>query len=268
MPKCPPLPILHADNEVFLIDKPAGLAVQGGAGITHSVDRLLAAKVGEKVYPVHRLDRDTSGLLLVARSPAAAAKWTALIAGPTGKGGLYCRPTSFASQNIAAKAVRREYQALCIGGPTGKGGLYCRPTSFASQNIASPASSGIITAPLAKDGVPQKAVTRYTVIETFVPSPPQASEHCSTFTLMSVVLETGRTHQIRRHLALIHCPIAGDDKYGDFPANRHIAKAFGIKKLTLTAHRITLPLEGGERTFEASLPPHFAAALDILKKTR
>jgi 23S rRNA pseudouridine955/2504/2580 synthase len=97
-----PLPVIYEDSEIIVIDKPAGLAVQGGAGIKRSVDTVLAAQTGGKVYPVHRLDKDTSGVLIVARSAEAAAKWTQL---------------------IGSDKIRKEYIALCIGSPPDQGTL-------------------------------------------------------------------------------------------------------------------------------------------------
>ncbi|MFA6856169.1 MAG: RluA family pseudouridine synthase [Treponema sp.] len=88
------IPILYENDEIFIINKPSGIPVQGGAGITHSLDRELPEQTGSSVYLVHRLDQDTAGLMVVAKNPAAAAIWTKLIAGHD---------------------VRKEYDAVCIG---------------------------------------------------------------------------------------------------------------------------------------------------------
>ena len=74
-----PTKILYSDEEIYVINKPAGLAVQGGKGITHSLDIDFAKEVGQKVYLVHRLDKETCGLMIVAKNPLAAKKWTKLI---------------------------------------------------------------------------------------------------------------------------------------------------------------------------------------------
>ena len=84
------IPIIYENNEIFIIDKPAGLAVQGGQGVVHSVDRDFAEQTGQKVYLVHRLDKDTSGLMVVAKNPAAAVKWTKLIWLKNRKKGICC----------------------------------------------------------------------------------------------------------------------------------------------------------------------------------
>ena len=91
------IPIMYENDEITVIDKPAGLAVQGGSGIVHSLDRLLPDQLGHPVYLVHRLDRDTAGLLITAKTQAAAAKWTKL---------------------IGEKCTQKEYTAVCAGQST------------------------------------------------------------------------------------------------------------------------------------------------------
>ena len=88
------IPILYENDELLVINKPSGLAVQGGEGIHHSLDKDFSLELGYKIFLVHRLDKDTAGLMIVAKSPSAAAKWTKL---------------------IASKAVKKEYVAICIG---------------------------------------------------------------------------------------------------------------------------------------------------------
>ncbi|MCM1322093.1 MAG: RluA family pseudouridine synthase [Bacteroides sp.] len=102
------IPIVYSDSEIVIIRKPAGLAVQGGSGITHSVDTLLAAQLGIPIYLVHRLDKDTSGLLVAAKSPQAASKWTRI---------------------IGSKKAQKEYRALCIGVPRQKSGIITAPVT-------------------------------------------------------------------------------------------------------------------------------------------
>ena len=91
-----PFSILFEDDEILLVNKPHGTAVQGGAGIAHPLDEELSKQTGYKVHLVHRLDKDTAGILIVAKNPQAAAKWTKL---------------------IATKQVKKEYTAICIGEP-------------------------------------------------------------------------------------------------------------------------------------------------------
>ena len=96
------IPVLYEDDEIYVINKPAGLSVQGGQGVKHSLDNDFAQQVGAKVYLVHRLDKDTSGLMIVAKSPFAASKWTKL---------------------ISSKAVKKEYIAICVGKMKDKKGV-------------------------------------------------------------------------------------------------------------------------------------------------
>lgn len=212
------IPIIYEDSEIFLINKRQGLAVQGGSGISHSVDSDLAAQVGQKIYLVHRLDKETSGLLLCAKNPAAAAKWTRL---------------------VGEKSVVKEYKALCFGAPKNPRGKICSD--------------------IAERGVKKRAETFYEVEKIFE-IPQENRDESSTeksdaafpraISLLRLRLGTGRTHQLRIHLAAEGFPICGDDKYGDFAANRFLKKNFGIKRLCLCAFRLTLPLADGQKTFE------------------
>ena len=122
--------IVYEDSEILLINKAAGVSVQGGVGIAHPLDEELAKQVGYKVHLVHRLDRETSGLLVVAKNPQAAKKWISLIAG---------------------KQVQKEYTALCFGMPVLNG---------------KEAKKGTITDSVTKQGREQSAVTHFVVEET------------------------------------------------------------------------------------------------------
>ncbi len=211
------IPIVYEDQEIILINKRAGLASQGGSGVSRSVDVDLAGQVGQKIYLCHRLDKETSGLLLCAKNPAAANKWSRL---------------------VGQKAAKKEYLALSFGAPK--------------------VPSGKITLPIREKGQEKDALTYYKLEKTF--SPPQSS--VGPLSLISLTLATGRTHQIRIHLAQSGLPIVGDDRHGDFKLNKAAKKELGIKRLCLCAFRLTLPLAGGERTFEVErdfLPPDFFA---------
>lgn len=212
------IPIIWHDSEIILIHKRAGLASQGGAGVGRSVDSDLAAQIGQKIYLCHRLDKETSGLLLCAKSPAAANKWSRL---------------------IGEKSVTKEYKALCFGVPQNK--------------------SGKITLPINEKGQPKSALTFYELEKTFSPEDFGVSdgsdESAGLFpvSLLRLTLATGRTHQIRIHLAQSGLPIIGDDKYGDFKKNKAAKKLLGIKRLCLCAFRLSLPLEGQNKRFETEL---------------
>lgn len=222
--------ILYQDERVVVVEKPAGLAVQGGAGVAVCVTDILARQLGGEVFPVHRLDKDTAGALVVARSKQAAALYTDFFSG---------------------KKIAKRYHAVCVNAP---------------ERL-----SGEIRAPLEKKsgaGHPrgfQDAVTFYRVEKT---------RAGGDFCFVSLRIETGRMHQIRRHLALKGFPVAGDDKYGDFKRNREIRRLYGIKKLQLAATSITLPVFSSDGTapfreaarveISCALPAHMEACLAVL----
>lgn len=107
------IPIVYEDDEIILINKKSGLASQGGVGVGKSVDTELAAQIGQKVYLCHRLDKDTSGLLLCAKTPAAANKWSRL---------------------VGEKSVKKEYLALCFGEPKNPSGKITLPVKEKGQS--------------------------------------------------------------------------------------------------------------------------------------
>ena len=205
------IPIVYEDDEIILINKRSGLASQGGVGVGKSVDTELSAQIGQKVYLCHRLDKDTSGLLLCAKTSAAANKWSRL---------------------VGEKSVKKKYMALCFGQPKNP--------------------SGKITLPVKEKGQSKSAVTYYekAQLSDFMQEEAKASR--LDLCLMKLTLATGRTHQIRIHLAQSGLPIVGDDKYGDFGLNKAAKRDLGLKRLCLCAFRLTLPLASGQQTFEIS----------------
>ena len=211
------IPIIYENDEILIINKPSGLAVQGGQGVVHSVDRDFAQQVGYKIYLVHRLDKDTAGLMVVAKTPVAAGKWTKL---------------------IGSKIVKKEYVALCVG--------------------KMPSKNGVIKEDVVQHGDSKAAVTHYQVEKEWTVSVPgnddSAAPASINLCLIRLILETGRMHQIRIHLAKNSCPIAGDDQHGNFKINKIIRKQPGIKKLQLAAVRLTIPLDGKEKVFEVPVP--------------
>lgn len=169
--------VIHEDAHVLAFNKPAGLAVQGGSGVTRSLEDLLAAFAksnGKRPRLVHRLDRETSGLIIAARTKPAAA---------------------FFSEAFAGRAAQKTYLAIVCGGapepPAGEIALALRKSS----------RQGLDVMEIAPDG--QAALTRYA---TRAATPSAA--------LVALQPETGRMHQLRAHLAAIGRPIAGDGKYG------------------------------------------------------
>ena len=232
------IPIVYENDDILIVNKRAGLAVQGGEGVKNPLDSLLSEQLGAKVYPVHRLDKETSGLLVVAKTSVAARLWTGL---------------------IASGQVKKEYQALCFGLVQG-----LNPASTLGQ-------TGRLTQRVQVAGAGKTAETFYQVAEIFpvaemVPLADQMEDlgNNSLFSLLNLTLGTGRTHQIRIHLAQAGCPILADDKHGNFKVNKLVKKAVGIKTLQLAATRLTIPLEGRATTFQISLPPHMAEALAVM----
>lgn len=232
------IPIIYENNEILIVNKGAGLAVQGGEGVKNPLDSLLCEQLGAKVYPVHRLDKETSGLLVVAKTSAAAHLWTGL---------------------IASGQVKKEYQALCFGLVQGL------------KSSTALGKTGRLTQKVQVAGAGKTAETFYQVAGIFpvaeiTPLAEQMADLGTNplFSLLNLTLGTGRTHQIRIHLAQAGCPILADDKHGNFKVNKLVKKAVGIKTLQLAATRLTIPLEGRATTFQIPLPPHMEEALSVL----
>ena len=235
-PEAMPLEIVFKDRALFVINKPPGLVVHPGAGNTrHTLQNaLLALDPKLAVVPraglVHRLDKDTSGLLVVARTPEVH---TTLVAA------------------LAERAIERHYIALCSGVMTG-GGTVDEPIGrHRSQRTKMAVRS---------DGRP--SVTHYRLMKRF-----------RAHTLLHVQLESGRTHQIRVHLAHIGYPVVGDPVYGGrrrFPAAASpalIAELEAFKRQALHAARLKLahPTTGKEVEWEAPLPADMAHLVAVLE---
>lgn len=224
-----PIVVVSEDADVIVIDKPAGLIVHPGAGhpdgtlvngLLHRYPELAA--VGDPARPgiVHRLDANTSGLLAVARTPAA---YDALVAG------------------LAARTVDRGYLALVWGVPDAGSGVIDAPIG---RSVRRPTRMAV------REGG-RAARTRYAVERTF------ADPYVS---LLGCTLETGRTHQIRVHLAAIKHPVVGDPAYGGIRAGIDIARPFLHAATLAFAH----PVTGEPQRFTSALPPDLVRVLDEL----
>jgi 23S rRNA pseudouridine1911/1915/1917 synthase len=225
-----PVPVVYADQAVIVVDKPPGLVVHPGAGHATGtlVHGLLArfpelAGVGDPDRPgiVHRLDAGTSGMLVVARTPAA---YDSLVA------------------QLAARTVERRYLALAWGWFDADAGLIDAPVGRAATDPTRMAvSSG-----------GRVARTRYEVLERYR-SPVEV-------TLVACSLETGRTHQIRVHLAAIGHPVVGDGRYRGVRPTLPAARPF------LHAHRLAFdhPDHGRRCEYESPLPPDLEEVRDRL----
>lgn len=212
------IPIVYENEEIIIINKPAGVSVQGGKGIAHPLDKELPEQTGHEIFLVHRLDKDTSGLMIAAKTKAAAAKWSKL---------------------VASRAVKKEYDAICIG-------------TFSERK-------GVITDDVVQHGEIKRAVTQYAVSEVFEID---CGGEKLSLSLVRLALETGRMHQIRIHLAKKGCPIAFDDKHGNFAKNKLLKKYCGTKRLLLCASKLSFPLSGKENTVRIELPESFGAILN------
>jgi 23S rRNA pseudouridine1911/1915/1917 synthase len=224
------LDVVHADEHVIVIDKPAGLVVHPGAGNVEGtlVNGVLArfpdvAEVGDAARPgiVHRLDRGTSGLLVVARTPAAYA---ALVA------------------QLRARVVERAYVALTWGTFETASGLIDAPVGRAETDRTRMAVSARGRA----------ARTRFRVRQAFT--------HPTELALVECRLETGRTHQIRVHLAAIGHPVVGDARYRGARPSVPLGRPF------LHAFRLAFdhPVTGARVEHEVALPPDLAEVVAAL----
>ena len=221
----------YEDDDVFVFNKPAGLAVQGGSGLTRHVDAMLDAlrdRKGQKPRLVHRLDRDTSGVLVVARTRLAAQKL---------------------AEAFRARTTRKIYWALVKGVPKPKQGRIS--TWLAKEGGAEGERMRV-----ARHGTDEAshAVSLYSVVD-------QAGQKLAWLSMRPV---TGRTHQLRAHAAHIGHPIIGDPKY--FSAEESWDFPGGVqKKLHLHARRIVIPHPaGGALDVTAPLPPHMQQSWNLL----
>jgi len=217
--------VIYEDPGAFVLNKPPGLATQGGTKTHQHLDRLLDGLAGEGARPklVHRLDKDTSGALLVARSARSAGHFAKAFSGRTAK---------------------KVYWAIVVGVPDKDEGVIDAP--LAKQ----PGTGGEKMHVDPEHGLPAK--TRWRVID-------RAGNRAAWVELQPL---TGRTHQLRAHMAALGHPIVGDAKYGG-------AEAFltgGIsRKLHLHARRIRIDApDGGKIDVTADLPPHVAESLSTL----
>ena len=240
-PPAPPreFPVVFEDEHLLAIDKPAGVAVHGGSGVSFGViEQLRRARPTAKFLElVHRLDKETSGLLLIAK------KRSALLA---------------LQEQFRQRETGKTYAALVLG--------------------AWPASKKVIDVPLHKfltaegerrvrtvseenlDG--RRSITLVKVVSAF-----------ADFSLLNVTIKTGRTHQIRVHLLHVGHPIAGDEKYGDFMLNKALAKGEAVpgqkfNRMFLHARRLRFehPASGEVIALEAPLPPECVQLIEALKK--
>jgi 23S rRNA pseudouridine955/2504/2580 synthase len=238
--KPPPLsasiPILYEDDALIAVDKPAGLAVHGGSGVAFGlIEQMRAARPTAKFLElVHRLDRDTSGVLLVAKKRAALVALHAA---------------------LREGRVDKRYQILVKG-----------QWRDAKREVTLPLTKFLTSTGERRVRVEevggQAAKTVFYRRRVWTDIDPPLS-------LLEAELHTGRTHQIRVHLTHLGFALAGDEKYGDFAWNKALSKQ-GLKRMFLHARRLafTHPLEEREVEIEAALPLELSRYLDALDSVR
>jgi tRNA pseudouridine65 synthase len=235
------LQIIHHDAQLLAVHKPAGLLVHRSALDAHADDDVvtrLRAQLGAPVWPVHRLDKGTSGVLLLALDADSARRLGAVFAATAGPPGDTAKPD-------------KRYLALVRGWP---------------------AAAGEIDQPLARDpelpsaGQPRLAAcTRWQVLQRLQLPISTDGRHADTrLALVAVQPLTGRRHQIRRHFKALAHPLIGDATHGKGPLNRAVAAQLGWQRLWLHALSLTLPhpATAAGLTFRAEPGPEWAQLQD------
>ena len=222
--------IVFEDARLLAISKPSGIASHGGSGVSFGViETLRALRPGQPLELVHRLDRDTSGLMVLAKKRSALTELQALLREDHGAG------------------IEKRYFALLLGRlPDG------------TLSVDAPLHVGLRQGGerhVQVNGSGKPSLSHFKVIERV-----GGQSYCE------VRIETGRTHQIRVHAQHLGHPVAGDDKYGDEAANKRLRDNAGLKRLFLHASTLSFALDGGKTPYllNAPLAPELAAVLDRL----
>ncbi len=224
--------IIHDDNDVVAFDKPAGLSVQGGTGIRKSIDKMAAALFPyDKISLVHRLDKETSGILVVAKNQIAAQRL---------------------AQQFQNKTAQKQYLALLNGRVSPERGTIDN-YMLKGQVFDSPLRLNSGTGPR-----PQRAITDYSVL----------SQAAGMLSWVLFSPKTGRTHQLRVHSALsLNAPIVGDSIYGTATDSAALDSIVRTNNLFLFAHKITFqhPTTGRLITLRAQLPDFMEPVVRMLE---
>ncbi len=234
------LPILYQDSQLVAVNKPSGLLVHRSLIDRHETRfavQMLRNQLGQKVYPLHRLDKPTSGVLLFALDAATAR---------------------LAGEQFQAGAVQKTYLAL-VRGYTSAAGVIDYPLREELDEVADAKADHNKPA--------QPAITHYRSLEAFELPFAQGKHPTSRYTLLELTPETGRKHQLRRHLKHIFHPIVGDTTHGDGKHNQLFREQFGCGRLLLHAARLVFvhPLTGAAVQIDAPLPDDFKCVLEAVR---
>ena len=231
------LPVLYGDDRMVVVDKPSGLLVHRSPIDRHETRfalQLVRDQLGRRVYPVHRLDKGTSGALVLALDPEAA---------------------THLSQAFAARRVHKTYVALVRGWPATSGNID-RALAAVEDDRGGPGS-----------GEPRDAATTFRRLATYE-LPVRVDRYPSSrYALLELSPLTGRRHQLRRHLAGASHPIVGDSTYGKGRHNRLFAERFGVHRLLLACTRLEFESTPGRTEMlrvEAPLAAEFADVVGAL----
>jgi 23S rRNA pseudouridine955/2504/2580 synthase len=221
--------IVFEDANLLVLNKPSGLAAHGGSGVSFgAIEALRALRPTQSLELVHRLDRDTSGVLVVAKKRSALLELQALM-----------------REGEDEEAPNKRYLALLVG--------------------KMPQGTMTVEAPLLRlVGTGGDRSVRVDPAGKPSTSHFKLLERRSGHSFCEVIIETGRTHQIRVHAAHIGHPVAGDDKYGEREANKRLAEQAGLKRLFLHAAAMTFDLGGKPYALHAPLADDLRAVLDRL----
>ena len=247
-------PVLFEDEHFLAINKPAGVAVHGGSGVSFGViEQLRMARPQAKFLElVHRLDRETSGILLVAKKRSALKNLQDQFRErETGKTYLALVLGQWPSNK---KVLDKPLHKYLLDNPVGSVGAGERRVKVVSKDDP--------------NGMPSLTLVKVRATSAVTAVPAQNLVHTAKrdYSLLEVTIKTGRTHQIRVHLASEGMPIVGDDKYGDFECNKRLARGSGhtgLKRMFLHAWRLQCnhPATGERMELKAELPPELTLFL-------
>lgn len=237
------VPVLAAGSGWLVVEKPAGMSVHNEPGrdlvsvasamIREDSDlgERVSTEPGFGVHPVHRLDRETSGVLLLAVSKEMFRYFSA----------------EFESRRVVKRYVALVHGRLENPEEEGAWGAWDRPLANGAAGRSDPAGSGPLL----------ESLTRY-----------RATEHSAHYTRVEIELASGRTHQIRRHAKLSGHPVVGDERYGSTRAIQFLRQNHGFDRLALHARALTLRLPGGKEPFTVETPEIPEAMRELFEKDR